>query len=195
MKKVLSIFAATILIFLFSTIAFAGTWQQLGTNWKYIKDDGTYAKSEWVLDNAKWYKFNDQELMLANQWVEGLYYLGADGAMLVNTLTPDGYWVGADGKWNSSIPQSSGTKGAANSYNSYSSGAASSKTSSVASSTRSSAASGSSGSYYIGNANSMKFHRPSCASVKKMAEYNKVYLDSRDEAISCGYIPCKNCRP
>ena len=36
--------------------------------------------------------------MLENRWV-GNYYVGADGAMLVSTSTPDGYYVDANGKW------------------------------------------------------------------------------------------------
>ncbi len=40
--------------------------------------------------------------MVANRWIDSLYYVGADGAMLADTVTPDGYRVGADGKW---IPQ------------------------------------------------------------------------------------------
>lgn len=48
---------------------------------------------------------------------------------------------------------------------------------------------------YVGNANSMKFHYAGCASVKKMSASNRVPLSSRDEAISRGYEPCKNCNP
>lgn len=48
---------------------------------------------------------------------------------------------------------------------------------------------------YIGNANSMKFHRPACSSVGQMAEHNKVALSSRSEAVSGGYVPCKRCNP
>jgi len=48
---------------------------------------------------------------------------------------------------------------------------------------------------YIGNSNSRIFHHSWCASVHKMKDYNKVGFGSRDEAISCGYRPCKNCNP
>ena len=36
--------------------------------------------------------------MAANQWVDGAYYVGADGVMLVSTTTPDGNQVDASGK-------------------------------------------------------------------------------------------------
>lgn len=48
---------------------------------------------------------------------------------------------------------------------------------------------------YIGNANTGKFHRSSCGSVARMNNSNKVYFDSRDEAIRQGYDPCHNCKP
>ncbi len=48
---------------------------------------------------------------------------------------------------------------------------------------------------YIGNANSGKFHVPSCSSVGKMSENNKVFFSSRNDAINQGYVPCKRCNP
>lgn len=48
---------------------------------------------------------------------------------------------------------------------------------------------------YIGNANSHKFHYPTCKSVGKMSEKNKVVFSSRDDAINQGYVPCKSCNP
>ena len=58
-------------------------------------------------------------------------------------------------------------------------------------SSSSSAATGS----YVGNANSGKFHISSCKSVSDMSEKNKVFISSRDDAISQGYVPCKRCNP
>ncbi len=49
---------------------------------------------------------------------------------------------------------------------------------------------------YIVNINTGKFHYPSCSSVKKMKESNKLfYTGTRDELISQGYSPCGNCHP
>ena len=36
--------------------------------------------------------------MAVNQWVDGAYYVGADGVMLTSTTTPDGNQVDASGK-------------------------------------------------------------------------------------------------
>ena len=56
-------------------------------------------------DNKRYlfdYTLNSNEGQMVKGWrlINGdWYYFGIDGAMLVNTITPDGYLVGADGKW------------------------------------------------------------------------------------------------
>lgn len=47
--------------------------------------------------------------------------------------------------------------------------------------------------YYIGNRNSLVFHRPECMSLPR--EANRITLNSRDDAIETGYHPCERCRP
>ena len=99
-------------------------WVQDANGWRYIKDNGTQAAGEWVYadedwfwidDNGymakgwrqvdgKWYFLRSNGSMAVNYWekdaVSGkCYYLGADGVMLTDTMTPDGYYVGADGAW------------------------------------------------------------------------------------------------
>lgn len=52
------------------------------------------------------------------------------------------------------------------------------------------------GTAYILNTNTHKFHYPTCRSVKQMKEKNKQnYTGNRDDVISMGYEPCKNCNP
>lgn len=46
---------------------------------------------------------------------------------------------------------------------------------------------------YIGNKNSKKFHLPTCKSLP--AEKNRVFFDSRQEAVDAGFDPCGNCHP
>ena len=49
---------------------------------------------------------------------------------------------------------------------------------------------------YILNTNTMKFHYPSCSSVKRMSDKNKQsFHGTRDEVIAMGYDPCGNCNP
>jgi len=59
-----------------------GQWKQDEKGWWYQKADGSYITSSWFTDIG------------GKQ-----YYFGADGYMLANTTTPDGYKVGADGAW------------------------------------------------------------------------------------------------
>lgn len=48
---------------------------------------------------------------------------------------------------------------------------------------------------YIGNRNSLRFHRPRCRSAQTMKAEHIVYFDSRESALLAGYAPCRNCRP
>lgn len=67
-------------------------WKQNDIGWWYRQVDGTYPSHSWKNINKKWYYFNDNGYMVEDSWVEN-YYLGSDGAMLVNTITPDGHYV------------------------------------------------------------------------------------------------------
>lgn len=46
---------------------------------------------------------------------------------------------------------------------------------------------------YIGNINSLKFHRETCSNLP--AEHNRVYFESRSDAVAAGYSPCGLCNP
>ncbi len=48
---------------------------------------------------------------------------------------------------------------------------------------------------YIGNRNTGKFHYANCRFVSEMNPDNQIEINSRDEAIASGYIPCKRCNP
>lgn len=74
-------------------------WNQDNTGWKYLKKDGTYVRDGWGMIDGKWYYFNEAGYMQTG-WLSyqgKWYYLAANGEMLVNTVTPDGYQVDADG--------------------------------------------------------------------------------------------------
>ena len=73
-------------------------WKRNDKGWWYEEANGTYPTNAWKLIKDKWYYFDGIGYMVENRWI-GNYYLGADGAMLVNTSTPDGYYVDATGKW------------------------------------------------------------------------------------------------
>lgn len=73
-------------------------WKRNDKGWWYEEADGSYPTNAWKLIKDKWYYFDGVGYMVENRWI-GNYYLGADGAMLVSTSTPDGYYVDATGKW------------------------------------------------------------------------------------------------
>ena len=95
-----------------------GSWKEDAAGWWYRYPDGTYPVSEWEKIDEKWYYFDSTGYMVTgwvkienawyylseggarveNAWV-GNYYVGKEGVMAVNTWTPDGYYVGADGAW------------------------------------------------------------------------------------------------
>lgn len=52
------------------------------------------------------------------------------------------------------------------------------------------------GSYYVVNTNTGKFHYPSCKSVGKIKDKNRMdYAGTRSELIAQGYEPCGSCKP
>lgn len=70
-----------------SGTALASGWKQDTVGWWWQNEDGTYPVNCWqLLDGNK-------------DGVSEWYYFGADGYMLADTTTPDGYQVNADGAW------------------------------------------------------------------------------------------------
>ncbi len=86
----------------------AGGWQCIDARWYYFTDGG-HVKTGWLQDGGNWFYLNPVDdgsygsMRIGWQIVNGkAYYFNASsdgvyGAMLVNTTTPDGYQVGADG--------------------------------------------------------------------------------------------------
>ena len=73
-------------------------WERIKDYWYYFNTSGHMTENAWEMIGDKWYYFDTKGHMLSNQWV-GDYYVGKDGDMLKNTVTPDNYVVGSDGKW------------------------------------------------------------------------------------------------
>jgi hypothetical protein len=69
----------------------------------YLRPWGGMMAGGWYQIGGKWYYFRDWGGMEQNKWIYGKdkkwYYAGADGAMLINIRTPDGYYVDAAGVW------------------------------------------------------------------------------------------------
>lgn len=73
-KKMMLGIVSTCFLMAGSMMSFAGTWQQTGAGWTYLKDNNQYANNELVADN--------------NQ----LYYLGADGVMKTGFVPINGVY-------------------------------------------------------------------------------------------------------
>lgn len=77
-----------------------GEWKKNENGWWFSYEDGGYPINRWESIGGKWYFFNDKGYM-ATGWIPyngKLYYCNpSDGAMVINTTTPDGFLVGADG--------------------------------------------------------------------------------------------------
>lgn len=76
-------------------------WCQDGYGWWYQYANGTYPKNSWQCIDGKYYCFNESGYCRYGwiYWDNKWYYCGADGALMGNAYTPDGYYVGADGVW------------------------------------------------------------------------------------------------
>ena len=75
--------------------------QEAGTrmSWEvYQYTTGDVPKSEWRQIDDYWYYFNESGYMVTDQWIDR-YYVGSDGKMLTDTITPDGYYVDETGAW------------------------------------------------------------------------------------------------
>ena len=64
----------------------------------YVGSDGAYYRNRWIKYENKYYYTNGAGLIVKNAWI-GAYYLGSDGVMMINSFTPDGYYVGANGAY------------------------------------------------------------------------------------------------
>lgn len=82
------------------------SWYQDSNGHWYFLDESGAMKTGWKLINEKWYFFNTihdgtyGRVLTGWQWIDGYCYAFADdGAMYVNTVTPDGYTVNENGAW------------------------------------------------------------------------------------------------
>ena len=77
-----------------------GWVEELNGEWKYADESGQLVKNTWVEDNGKKY-FIDTKGYMVRGWQavkSKMYYFGTDGAMYVNTTTPDGKTVNGAGE-------------------------------------------------------------------------------------------------
>lgn len=89
MRKKWTLFLLTALVMALCVVmpAFAGEWKQNDVGWWYDNGDGTYPVNTW-----SWIDGN-------HDGVAECYYFDNNGYCLLNTTTPDGYFVDGDGAW------------------------------------------------------------------------------------------------
>ena len=82
-----------------TTSSGTGAWLKDNTGWWYCNADRSYTTNGWQYIDNLWYCFDENGYMKTG-WIlykDAWYYCGESGAMLVNTTTPDGYYVNGDG--------------------------------------------------------------------------------------------------
>ncbi len=76
-------------------------WNLYNNVWYYLEDNNTLATNTWKFIDNSWYYF-DENSMMKTSWFkikEYWYYFDNSGKLLINTTTPDGFVVNADGVW------------------------------------------------------------------------------------------------
>ena len=72
-------------------------FKKIGNETYYFTSNG-YVKTSWLSLNNNWYYFKKSGCMVTSHWV-GAYYMDADGKMMTNSFTPDGYYCGSNGAY------------------------------------------------------------------------------------------------
>ena len=84
-KLVAVLSAAALLAMGASMTSFAAGWEKDDAGiWHYYDSDDEMVTGEWKKDGGKWFYLDDDGEMLTDGWVDDDYYVGEDGAMLVN---------------------------------------------------------------------------------------------------------------
>ncbi len=87
MRKVNLAFLTAIIAIVASFTAMAGTWKSDSNGWWYDEGNGSFPKNTW-----SWIDGN-------NDGVSECYYFDGNGYCLINTITPDYYFVNPSGAW------------------------------------------------------------------------------------------------
>ncbi len=84
-KLVAVLSAAALLAMGASMTSFAAGWEKDDAGiWHYYDSDDEMVYDEWKKDGNKWFYLDEDGDMLTDAWVDDDYYVGEDGAMLVN---------------------------------------------------------------------------------------------------------------
>ena len=81
-------------------------WRQAADGrWWYDWGDGTWPADCWEEIQGKWYFFDPEGYMKTGWflWEDQWYYCTEKGYMLSDCITEDGYWLGADGAFDTAV--------------------------------------------------------------------------------------------
>lgn len=188
MKTIKTLMITVAFMLLGTSFAWAGSWVQTETRYRYINDDGTCLTNTWLQDNGKWYFLGEDGWMAVDTIVEG-YQLGADGAEVTGAATIISQFPQVILQTALQPATQGGTQ------NGSAKSAANTTTNTTANATETQAGDDKSVTYVL-NKNTKKFHKPSCSSVGDMAAKNRLdSSDSRETIIGKGYQACKRCKP
>lgn len=84
-------------------------WLKINDTSYYFKEDGTMVTGWYTIGEYEYY-FNSEGILQTSQWIEDKY-VDENGYVLTNTLTPDGIYVGKDGKRNNSVSLATSRQG------------------------------------------------------------------------------------
>lgn len=79
-----------------------GNWKEDSKGWTYRFTDGSRYRNGWKKIQKYWFFFDQDGYLAVSRWIENKYYVNHNGVMLTDTRTPDGYYVGKNGAWDSS---------------------------------------------------------------------------------------------
>ena len=101
MKGMIRILTYLLFSMLFASLTYGDGWINDGNGRKYMKHDGSCYTNEWFKDGSsgKCYYFGPDGNIVRSQWIGDTIYVGENGDMLTDTVTPDLYYVHRDGKY------------------------------------------------------------------------------------------------
>ena len=85
-KLVAVLSAAAFLAMGASMTSFAAGWEKDDAGiWHFYDSDDEMVTGEWKKDGGKWFYLDEDGEMAADQWIDDEYYVGSDGAILINS--------------------------------------------------------------------------------------------------------------
>ena len=84
-------------------LRYVNEWVRRDGHFYCFDENGNPVVDDWVKEvdedgNVSWFYFDEKGQLVTDSWIEGLYYVGIDGKLLTNSVTPDGERVDENGR-------------------------------------------------------------------------------------------------